>query len=411
MNQSGHWRIYQTIASLEKDGLSSSLPAEETQELTQRVITILKQWAEQWAGKPQWQSFLNKSSLLHEVEETIIVLHSLLKWLSTLPYCTPQSANSATVSPITLVDVCSGKGVFSMISSYLFAKDARVQNIVMLDKADINWTHIAVANESHQQEHRAYITSWKRCNLHQADAVVVRLKALNTPLALVGIHLCKLLTPVCIGIANTLEPSLCPFFCLAPCCLPRVVTTKNKRRRANQIIQILQYETTEERIHRLAAKERRKDALKRRPALACYLCRSIDHPIHKCSLLPKDEAEKLTIFSKAALLVPCWKCGVVGHFKATCTSEQIASKPSLVTRPVMCMEVAALLKAQQPFDKYCELLATTIQRKHVELIETGLVNESAQHQEKNWNGMRKSIYIVATQTLHVCIVKSDIVSK
>ena len=393
INQS--WVIWKAIVQLEKNGLSSDLPIKnETHALTHQVIAILKQWANQWAGRPEWQSFLNKSSLLHEIEETIIVLHSLLKWMN-------NKSNSDKT--ITIVDVCSGKGVFSMVASYLFVHDLRVSKIVMLDKAIINWNHITAVNETAAEEQRPVIESWNGCNLHQVDTVVDRLEALKTPLCLVGIHLCKLLTPTCIGIVNTLGASICPFLCLAPCCLPSVVTKVLKKTKGdnsskstcNHVIEIYQNETKQERTTRTQAKQRRQDAVQRRPTIACFLCQSMSHPIHRCPSLPVDEKKKKVVFVQASKLVPCWKCGEVGHFKIDCTSTQPSLKPTLIKRPIVCMDVANVAESSKPFDTYCELLTATLQRKNVQLIETGLITDR-QHQEENYNGGRKSIYIVAT---------------
>ena len=393
INQS--WVIWKAIVQLEKNGLSSDLPIKnETHALTHQVIAILKQWANQWAGRPEWQSFLNKSSLLHEIEETIIVLHSLLKWMN-------NKSNSDKT--ITIVDVCSGKGVFSMVASYLFVHDLRVSKIVMLDKAIINWNHITAVNETAAEEQRPVIESWNGCNLHQVDTVVDRLEALKTPLCLVGIHLCKLLTPTCIGIVNTLGASICPFLCLAPCCLPSVVTKVLKKTKGdnsskstcNHVIEIYQNETKQERTTRTQAKQRRQDAVQRRPTIACFLCQSMSHPIHRCPSLPVDEKKKKVVFVQASKLVPCWKCGTVGHFKIDCTSTQPSLKPTLIKRPIVCMDVANVAESSKPFDTYCELLTATLQRKNVQLIETGLITDR-QHQEENYNGGRKSIYIVAT---------------
>jgi len=43
---------------------------------------ILRCWAEKWAGLEGWQSFLNKTSLEHEIEKSLPVLRELLGWLN-----------------------------------------------------------------------------------------------------------------------------------------------------------------------------------------------------------------------------------------------------------------------------------------------------------------------------------------
>jgi hypothetical protein len=53
-----------------------------------------------------------------------------------------------------------------------------------------------------------------------------------------------------------------------------------------------------------------------------------------------------------------------------------------------------------PFETYCELLATAVERDNVEVFDVGLINNSAKHDNEanamNWNRDRKSIYIVAS---------------
>jgi hypothetical protein len=220
-------------------------------------------------------------------------------------------------------------------------------------------------------------------------------------LALVGIHLCKTLSPTCVGIVNTLSPLKCPFLCLVPCCLPRVVVSTKQERtrntRKSAIIQVRQYETREERQGRMVAAQRRAAAMTRN--LDCYVCASSEHRVHECSLLPSPVKERIEIFRRAAQQAPCWKCGAMGHVKADCPSDQTTGKPSLLLPPVASMDVSEVLLSEKPFDTYCDLLAGTLQRENVQLVETGLIaNDRGHTQAGNWNSGRKSIYIVASHS-------------
>jgi hypothetical protein len=390
-----HWHVWKAADRLEKEGLLSCLPVEDTRDLTQRVVAILNRWGETFAGKPGWQGLLNKSSLLHEIEESIVALHSLTEWMDD-----KKNNDEIIRDPIIIVDVCCGKGVFSMLASYVFQDDPRVKRIVMLDKADIKWNHVDAANGSAVAEKRPMIETWGCCNLHEIDQVVDQLEAFQNPLALIGIHLCKTLSPTCVGIVNAIGPDRCPFLCLAPCCLPRALVSQADKymRKGNPIIEVPQYESQKERQDRRVTTRRRDDAMQRGQRTVCYMCQSAQHHIQKCSLLPTDEMERIDIFKMAAAAAPCWKCGRVGHNKADCPSDQTSSKPSLARPPVARMDVSNVLESEKPFDAYCCLLAGTLQRDQVRLMETGLVNVSAQHQDKNeGNSGRKSIYIVATQ--------------
>lgn len=66
----------------------------------------------------------------------------------------------------------------------------------------MNWKHIRIANDDAERDDRPPIITWSKCNLHEIDEVVGRLNNLNTPLCLVGLHLCKSLSPAFVGISN-----------------------------------------------------------------------------------------------------------------------------------------------------------------------------------------------------------------
>ncbi len=112
--------------------------------------------------------------------------------------------------------------------------------------------------------------------------------------ALVGIHLCNLLSPSCIGIANSLGPEKFPFICMAPCCLPRVVRDLCKSDNVAIITQrsMGKYVAKESvlpiRINESADERRLRK-------VANYLCSEM-RPIHNCDLLPPDANERLEIF-------------------------------------------------------------------------------------------------------------------
>jgi hypothetical protein len=417
-----HWKIWSVINELETNGISNSNNAHVRSkechniDVTNTVVQILRYWGDLWAGQSDWQSLLNKKALLHEVEESIVALQFLVDWLE-------DRSKQNNNSPVTLVDVCCGKGILSMLASYLFrGKTAsHVFSIIMLDKQqNINWNHIVESNKHAESEDRPTILTWGGCNLHDVDTIVERLEGYDTcgPLALIGIHLCKQLSPSCIGLVNILGPEKCSFLCLAPCCLPRVVTTMSKSRNggmmpkriksAQQIpltISVRTHESEEERQARKEANLRRDGAMKRTFAdVPCYLC-SETHPIHKCNLLPFDENERIDIFQKAAALNPCWKCGETGHFRENCPKTEQPSRPRLALPPTMDLDVTGSeLCSEQDgyglFEGYCHLLGTAVQRADVKVLDVGLVNNSAYHDNAanldNWNRDRKSIFIVST---------------
>lgn len=395
------WRIWSVIEQLEAS------QKQETDVITSKVIQILHQWASQWSGRQGWQTLLNKKSLLHEVEESIVSLQILNNWLE------QRSKNS----PVILVDVCCGKGIFTMLASYFYCNKTTtdVSDIIMLDKQDINWNHITASNEKvlKEGENRPLIETWQ-CNLHEVDDLVRRLEAKQKRLALVGIHLCKQLSPACASVVNALGPQKAPFLCLAPCCLPLAARNfaKTSRQQTNvqkekikTTISVRTYESVEAREARNEANRRRSAARKRtffdQP---CILCSEI-HPVQKCGLLPAAENEQMIIFERAASLRPCWKCGQIGHKKADCPNNfQESSKPQLTLPPTIDLDlsVAFLNNTKAPFDCYCGMLASAIERDSVQIIDSGLTNTNAHYDNDanrdNWNAQRKSLYIVASSS-------------
>lgn len=360
-----YWRVWKAVTALETDGMTTTMPNSCYDDTIAQVVSILRLWGQAWAGKPGWQSLLNKPSLQHEAEESIVALYHLHEWLLT---------RDDKEEPLIVVDVCCGKGLFSMLLSYMMGSfwksDASITRIIMLDKMtskDVSWSHVHGANKTASEENRPSMELWEGCNLHDYDIVLSRLQGLEATLALVGIHLCKTLGPSCVSLANGCGPKKCPFLCLAPCCMPRLVTTKKAKSRC---IPVNLYENEQERKNRLDAMKRRNEALRRGRHGECYLCAG-QHRVRDCPQLPMDGEERVSVLQKATATVPCWRCGVVGHFKADCPST--LSRPPRLEPPCVTMNVEGLLQEPQPFGRYCQLIADTVQSfssKHV--VETGL---------------------------------------
>jgi len=392
-----NWRIWSVIDQLEERQQQDK----SSDFITNKVIQVLHQWGSEWSGHSGFQSLLNKKSLLHEIEESIVALQTLHDWLE---------KRSNNESPVTLVDVCCGKGITSMLTSYVFCTST-VSDIIMLDKQDINWNHISASNDKieSQGEDRPFIETWQ-CNLHEIDSVVERLEN-KQQLALIGIHLCKQLSPACASVVNALGPEKAPFLCLAPCCLPLAARNFAKtNRQANDMpilkkkttIEVRTYESAEERQARKDANQKRLAAKKRTfMDQPCILCAEI-HPVQKCGLLPLDLNEQRIIFERAALSRPCWLCGEVGHQKANCPNNdaQESSKPRLTLPPTIEMNLteAFLDKSKAPFDSYVDMLSKAIERDNVKICDSGLTTNAFHDNDANrdnWNAQRKSLYIVA----------------
>ena len=397
------WQVWKTIDRLQ-EMIDEGTPSERnfslypaSRELVTEIASILTTLATKHEGKLEWQGLLNKSNMLHEVEESILAIHFLQEQWKTNPI---QKFRN-----VVLVDVCCGKGVFSLLASYFFANHKNselfIEKIIMLDKdPKLRWDHIEASNKdaATSPDSRPFIECWPRFNLHDVDEVVQRLETqLNTTsssnsiaeLAMVGIHLCKTLSPTCIGIANLLGPQQCPNLILAPCCLPRVVVqskyNNNQSNTSNKkVLEVKQYETPQQRQEREVAQERRKMAMVR------------------------GRGAKSTNDDGTIAMGACWKCGEFGHTKANCPSNQSTSKPSLIKSPTKVLDVSNILQTDQPFGSYCQLLSTSIQLDNVVVQETGLTNnhmlvgaksktkQTNKQEANNWNRDRKSMYIVAS---------------
>ena len=244
-----HWRIWKAVDKLElrKDDFYP--------EITVRVIEILRKWGMKWQGDPKMVSLLNKSTLHHEIEETIVAIHYLFEGLST-----------RQEKLCHVIDACAGKGMLSFLLSYL--KHPKINSIVMLEKATIDWNHIQESNKTAREENRPKIDIWSNTNLHDYDDVLDRMIALPHPIAMCGIHLCKQLGTSFCGLYNGLGEK-CIYGCLSPCCMPRAVTTQkttNAKKRKIFTLSVQLAETVEDRRARREYMLRRK-RLRRRVSL------------------------------------------------------------------------------------------------------------------------------------------------
>lgn len=375
------WNIHSAIAELER------AQNEFYPQLTTRVVRILRDWAKEWDGHPEWRSLLNKKSLHKELEESIVAIDQLL-----------QATSDRGEKSIIVMDICAGKGLFSFLLSYL--KPPQVQEIVMLEKAAINWYHIINgANPTAKEEGRPHITIWGNTNLHDYDDVLDRIMALPLPVAMTGIHLCKQLGPSFCGLVNGLG-SRCVYACLAPCCLPRQVTVhKNdvaEEKKNSFVLAVQLKETDDERQTRKDYMERRGRLKKKPKSGPCFYCHDKKHGLIDCPILPTLSMLEQTRIRRSfhAATIPCWNCLELGHYKEDCPKAVERCNPLSVQAPYMELDVSKVLSSDKPYHAYCQLLSGCFQDRAPKVIETDLENDE-KHQDGNWNSERKSIFIVA----------------
>lgn len=448
-----HWRIWCCIEALLQDNDSNNpMMAEPYRSTTIQVAGMMEQWAHAWAGDSAWHSFLNKRSIHHEAEESIVALYHLREWM-TKPGLAKENLD------FVAVDVCGGKGFFSMLLSFMASTYWQPQQkqrtesgeggeeeegsnplvralkrIILLEKAttkDIDWQHVSVANA--REGPHPIIELWSDTNLHEYDNLLSKFQAVakdnNALLAMTGIHLCKMLSPSCISLANGLGPA-CPYLLLAPCCLPRVVTNAAAKRekKGPQTIPIYTHETPQAHQERLKHNQRKLVARSNR---ACFHCQQKGHWVKQCAelknLTPQEQSKIIQASMEA---IPCWICGVVGHFRADCPTPNLKSA-KITTRypPTLAMDVSNIMDSSTPFENYCSLLANYIRidgtstamdgtmchpvsttteeepsvkrlkASNVKVVEAGLTGNNV-HEKKhegNWNARRKSIFLIASR--------------
>lgn len=104
------------------------------------------------------EGLLKTPPLLNEVEESVVAINALAGWhhgivLGGRPRKLECSSRPDGITVI-IVDLCCGKGVFSMLLSYLAARRnseecvplRRVGHVVIVDRADIRWGHVSRVN-------------------------------------------------------------------------------------------------------------------------------------------------------------------------------------------------------------------------------------------------------------------------
>jgi hypothetical protein len=183
--------------------------------LTSQVASILEQLGHTWADQTSWTSLLHKRTLRHGVEESIVALHHLYDWMT----ATTMAKDSSDHNKVIAVDVCGGKGKFSMLLSYMTSdfwqgttsqrrnnNMMRLKRIILLEKTtskDVDWHHIQETNSRISLETFLQIEIWPGTNLQEDETVLDKFQALcqtesnsniqklNMPLTLTGIHLCK----------------------------------------------------------------------------------------------------------------------------------------------------------------------------------------------------------------------------
>jgi len=347
------------------------------------IAAVLRGWSARRRGDPRWRSLLDMNSLLHEAEEAIVPLATLLRWL----------ASADQPGDYTLADLCCGKGVFSLIVSHAAALQPRlraIRRIVLIDRATrsmVDWTMVDDANADVSGDAvpgdaagagRAVVPLelWPGCNLHEeVETVEERLRSSPGQVLVLGIHLCRRLSPRAVSIYNRLGRVKAPLLLLAPCCLPRL---------SGGPIAVSCYETSEARDARLEATKRR--AYVKRGRRMCWACLGEGHTAAECPVaaaagVAADAASGIVRTTRpggagtavadppvTAIRAPCWRCGKPGHHKADCPAPAGDARPAreLTMGPATMLDFGAVAAAKDKFGAWVSALLLSVEAADAE---------------------------------------------
>ena len=170
-------------------------------ELADSLVSRMVGWHGRFGGQPSWAHFLNKTSFLHEMEEVLLPLRMCEP-------CLPQRTTSQLLrargarrlqsvgrapgeESLTVVDLCAGKGFLAMCLAHgVLGSDTRIQRVVMLEKARVNWAHLRADSAWPVPEVEIWGPPREKCNIFDEE-LVARLGQLPGKLLIVGVHLCR----------------------------------------------------------------------------------------------------------------------------------------------------------------------------------------------------------------------------
>ena len=90
-----------------------------------------------------------------------------------------------------MVDLCAGKGFLAMCLAHgVLGSDTRIQRVVMLEKARVNWAHLRADSAWPVPEVEIWGPPREKCNIFDEE-LVARLGQLPGKLLIVGVHLCR----------------------------------------------------------------------------------------------------------------------------------------------------------------------------------------------------------------------------
>ena len=312
------------------------------------LARTLEGWQRRWAREPAMDHFLNKRSFAHEMEEVLLPLR-VLQLVAEAGGAAAGAGAGAGVGAgvragagagagVTVVDLCAGKGFLAMCLAHGALPPGAVRRVVMLEKQAVNWSHLPAAEAEARVNGRQDLPPveiWQRCNVFD-EVLLPRLAALEGPLIIVGIHLCKRLAARAIELHNLLGVKSTGLI-LAPCCIPL----------SSGVIKIS------------APKERAAAAGEADGAAQVHaqVWGSETSSEWNNAVTGVSAAERPSIGH-------CWNCGGVGHLKPDCdlppsglSKGQIRRRRKFGGRRCAALiDTASVVAAPRPFEAWVEAL-------------------------------------------------------
>jgi len=204
-------------------------------ELFSQCATAVTHWRRRYRDdRSLWLRLFKADKVIKEVIESIPVISLVQDWMD---------RHNDVEEPITIIDLCSGKGYLSMLLSEILPPD-RVTKCILVDKAwpmchgkvmphHVNWEHI-YGNDNTQEGPRYYKT-WpiplvtSKVNLNKTQQITSMIQRFGTkehgPVLILAVHLCGVLSIRAATLFQKLPTA--QFLLLKPCCLPNIRLTRD----------------------------------------------------------------------------------------------------------------------------------------------------------------------------------------
>ena len=200
-----------------------------------RCSVAVTNWRKRYRDdRPLWLRLFRGEKVVKEVVESIPVISLVEDWMD---------RHQDLDKPVTIIDLCSGKGFLSMLLSEILPVD-RVSKCFLIDKAwpmchgktlahHVSWEHIYGSEKD--AEGPRYYETWpiplvtSKVNLNKKQQILNMINRFSTeeqgPVLILAVHLCGILSIRALNLFRMLPTA--QFIVLKPCCLPDIRLTRD----------------------------------------------------------------------------------------------------------------------------------------------------------------------------------------